>query len=216
MRRGIRGKRRALAMLGGSAVAIVGAVTLTLALTGTGSTLSGAATQIPSNVKSTMPMLASRPTAAGLSRSLPKTIEIPALHVDAPVMQLGRDANGIIQVPPLNNHNLAGWFNHSVTPGQTGTSIILGHVDTFQGPSVFFYIKMLKPGDLIKVIRANGSTAKFMVDGVQVVSKATFPSRIIYGNSWYPGLRLITCGGPFNANTRQYLDNIVVYSHLIN
>jgi sortase (surface protein transpeptidase) len=203
-------------MLTGGAVAIAGAVTLTLALTGTGSTLTGTATQIPSNVHSTMPKLAAEPIAKGLSRSLPKTIEIPAIHVDAPVMQLGRSASGVIQVPPLYNHNLTGWFNHSVTPGQTGTSIILGHVDTFQGPSAFFYIKTLKPGDLIKVIRADGSTAKFMVDGVQVVSKATFPSAIIYGNSWYPGLRLITCGGPFDTTTRQYLDNIVVYSHLIN
>lgn len=203
------------AMLGGGAVAVAGAVTLTLALTGTGSTLTGAATQIPSNVTSTMPVLASRPTAGGLSRSLPETIEIPAIHVDAPVMKLDRSPSGVIQVPPLNNHNLTGWFDRSVTPGQTGTSIILGHVDTFQGPSAFFNIKLLKPGDLIEVKRANGSTAKFMVDGVQVVSKATFPSTVIYGNSWYPGLRLITCGGPFDTTTRQYLDNIVVYSHLI-
>jgi sortase (surface protein transpeptidase) len=215
MRRGLRLKSRLTAMLGGGAVAIGGAVALTIALTSGSGQLTGAATQIPSNVKSTMPMLASRPTAAGLSRSIPESIQIPAIHVDAPMTQLGRSPSGVIQVPPLDNHNLAGWFDKSVTPGQTGTSIILGHVDTFQGPSVFFNIKLLKPGDLIEVKRVNGSTAKFMVDGVQVVSKATFPSSVIYGNSWYPGLRLITCGGPFDTNTRQYLDNIVVYSHLI-
>jgi hypothetical protein len=58
-------------------------------------------------------------------------------------------------------------------------------------------------------------TATFSVDGVQEVAKATFPSGMIYGNTRYPGLRLITCGGPFDTATRQYLDNIVVYSHLV-
>jgi len=50
---------------------------------------------------------------------------------------------------------------------------------------------------------------------VQEVAKATFPSGMIYGNTRYPGLRLITCGGPFDTATRQYLDNIVVYTHLV-
>ena len=35
------------------------------------------------------------------------------------------------------------------------------------------------------------------------------------GNTRYPELRLITCGGPFDTATRQYLDNIVVYTHLV-
>jgi hypothetical protein len=43
----------------------------------------------------------------------------------------------------------------------------------------------------------------------------TFPSEEIYGNTPYPGLRLITCGGPFDTATRQYLDNIVVYTQLV-
>ena len=32
-------------------------------------------------------------------------------------MRLGRAADGSIQVPPLANHNLAGWYDQSVTPG---------------------------------------------------------------------------------------------------
>lgn len=63
--------------------------------------------------------------------------------------------------------------------------------------------------------RADGRTAVFSVDGVQEVAKAMFPSAGIYRNTRYPGLRLFTCGGPFDGATRQYLDNIVVYSHLV-
>ena len=118
-------------------------------------------------------------------------------------------------MPPLADHDLTGWYDQSVTPGQDGTSVILGHVDSVTGISVFYAIKDLTRGELIRVTRADGRTAVFSVDGVQEVAKATFPSAGIYANTRYPGLRLITCGGPFDSASRQYLDNIVVYSHLV-
>jgi hypothetical protein len=193
-----------------------GAGVVVFALSGRASTgLTGAATEIPASVQTGAPRLADVRMAAAMGASVPVRIEIPALHVDASVMRLGNGPGGTIQVPPLNNHNLAGWYDHSVMPGQDGTSVILGHVDTYAGVSVFFYIKTLAPGDLVKVIRADGGTAVFSVDGVRRVAKATFSDSEVLGNTSYPELRLITCGGPFDAATRQYLDNIVVYSHLI-
>lgn len=80
---------------------------------------------------------------------------------------------------------------------------------------MFFYLKTLHPGDQVNVQRADGSTAVFFVDGVQKVVKATFPSANVYGRVSYPSLRLVTCGGPFDPAARQYLDNIVVYAHLV-
>lgn len=200
-----------------AAMVAAGAFAIHVALDGgPGNQMTGGATQIPSSVLGSAPRLASLPTAAPLSPSQPLRIEIPALDVNAPVMRLGQDPDGAVQVPPLGNHNLAGWYDRTVLPGQDGTSVILGHVDNFTGPSVFFYIKTLRPGDILKVVRADGKTAEFSVDGVQRVAKVTFPSQAIYGNTRYPGLRLITCGGPFDSSTRQYVDNIIVYSHLIN
>ena len=99
-------------------------------------------------------------------------------------------------------------------PGQKGSSVVLGHVDNYAGPSVFFSIKTLHRGDEIDIVRADGTMAAFAVDGVQKVAKALFPSNDVYGNVPYPSLRLITCGGPFDAARGQYLDNIVVYAHL--
>jgi hypothetical protein len=87
-------------------------------------------------------------------------------------------------------------------------------VDSYTGPSVFYDLRYLTTGQVVRVIRADGSVATFTVDGVREVAKATFPSAQIYGNTRYPGLRLITCGGPFDTATRQYLDNIIVYTHL--
>jgi LPXTG-site transpeptidase (sortase) family protein len=197
-------------MMAGGAYAIVVAFN-----GGPGHQMTGAATQIPASVGTSAPRLTSTATARPLAPSEPVRIEIPVLDVNAPVMQLGQNPNGSVQVPPLDNHNLAGWYDRTVMPGQDGTSVILGHVDNVTGVSVFFYIKTLRPGDIVKVVRADGTTAAFSVDGTQKVAKATFPSGAIYGNTRYPELRLITCGGPFDSATGQYLDNIIVYSHLI-
>ncbi len=180
-----------------------------------GGRLTGAALGIPAAVGTSVPLPGTAPIAAPLARSAPVRIEIPALRVSAPVMRLGVAANGSVQVPPLENHNLAGWYDRSVTPGQRGSSVILGHVDSFTGTSVFFSIKALHQGNIVNVVRANGSTAVFTVDGVQKVVKSGFPTSEVYGNVSFPSLRLVTCGGPFDTTTRQYLDNIVVYAHLV-
>ena len=210
----VRPGARAAAALAGLVLAAAGAFIVFRAVAGSARTLTGGATMVPSSV-GTAPPRTTANTAAALKPSAPVRIIIPSLRVDAPVMRLGRAADGSIQVPPLANHNLAGWYDHSVTPGQDGTSVILGHVDSFTGISVFYSIKNLTRGELVEVVRADGKTATFSVDGVQVVAKATFPAAQIYDNTRYPELRLITCGGPFDTATRQYLDNIVVYTHLV-
>jgi sortase (surface protein transpeptidase) len=201
----------------GALVAVAGVILIVRAVAGGlgGGTLPAAALVIPPNVGTAVPAPSAVPTAAPMAASAPLRIEIPVLGVSAPVMRLGLNGDGTVQVPPLADHNLAGWYDGSITPGQRGSSIILGHVDSNTGISVFFYIKNLRPGNEIKIARADGSTATFAVDGVQKIVKSAFPTHAIYGNVSYPSLRLITCGGPFDAATGQYLDNIAVYSHLV-
>ena len=206
-----RGPGRFIAALG-AALLVFGGGVIVRAVAERGHVY-GPAEQIPANVGTSVPGLDGR-VAKPLAFSRPVQIEIPKLDVNAPVMRLGLAANHTVAVPPLENHNLAGWYDGSVTPGQKGTSVILGHVDSFTGISVFFYIKTLRRGNQIKVMRANGSTAIFTVDGVQKVVKTSFPTSDVYGQVKYPSLRLITCGGPFDTATRQYLDDIVVYAHL--
>jgi sortase (surface protein transpeptidase) len=209
LRRGVR----AAVALAGVALTTAGGLAVYRAETGPHD-LAGGATSVPSTVRTAAPA-APAEVAAQLTPSVPVRILIPSLGVDAPVMLLGQAADGSVQVPPLANHDLAGWYDRSVTPGRDGTAVILGHVDSYAGVSVFYNLRYLTPGAVVKVMRADGSTAAFAVDGVREVAKATFPASQIYGNTRYPGLRLITCGGPFDGATRQYLDNIVVYAHLI-
>ncbi|HEY4851236.1 MAG TPA: class F sortase [Streptosporangiaceae bacterium] len=217
-RRGGGTKRNAVLVIVGVLLMVVGGTVLGRALVDSGqaaSSAGGRATAIPAGVGTQVPGPVGLPTAAPLAGSVPVRIEIPALRVSAPIMRLGLDTRGAVQVPPLASHNLAGWYDGSVTPGQDGSSVILGHVDSDTGISVFFYIKTLHPGNEIKIIRADRSIAVFAVDGVQKARKATFPSASVYENTRYPALRLVTCGGPFNYSDRQYLDNIIVYAHLV-
>jgi len=199
----------------GCVLMAVGAFVVAHALS-TGSQLPPAAAQeIPATVSTKVPFAPNpKSVAAPLPASTPMTLVIPAIKVNAPVTHLDLNSNGTVQVPPLNDHNLAGWYDRSVMPGAKGTSVILGHVDDYAGPSVFYNIKNLRKGEAIDIVRGDGTTAVFSVDGVQKAAKTNFPTSDVYGNVPYPALRLVTCGGPFDAKTGEYLDSIVVYAHL--
>ena len=197
----------AVACAGGAGVAAFGAFDGTPAQAG--------ATYIPPSITTVAPRLASDPRAKPLARSAPVQIRIPGIGVNAPVMKVGRDADGTVQVPPLEEHNLTGWYEYGPAPGQRGPAVILGHVDSTTGISVFYYLKNMHVGDNVYVTLADGKVAAFAVDGLQRVAKDAFPTASVYGKSGYPSLRLITCGGPFDKATGHYVDNVIVYAHLV-
>jgi LPXTG-site transpeptidase (sortase) family protein len=173
------------------------------------------ATYTPASVTTAPPGLTHDPRAKPLARSAPVSIGIPGIDVSAPVMRVGLNADGTVQVPPLGDHNLTGWYEYGPAPGQRGPAVILGHVDSRTGISVFYYLKDLHAGDKVYVTLADGKVAGFAVDGVQKVAKDAFPTASVYGQADYPSLRLITCGGAFDRATGHYADNIIVYAHLI-
>lgn len=148
-----------------------------------------------------------------MAASGPTRISIPAIGVDAPVTGLGLDGGGHLDTPPDTDRNLAGWYRGSVTPGQSGTALMAGHVDTASGPAVFYGLGALHRGDRIDVSRQDGSTAWFVTDAVEVYPKSAFPDRQVYGRAADPQLRLITCGGPYTKGAG-YQGNLVVYAHL--
>jgi hypothetical protein len=150
-----------------------------------------------------------------LQRSVPVSVSIPAIGVDSPLLHLGLNADGTIQVPSLvTSAGEAAWYKYSATPGQVGASVIEGHVDSYQGPAVFFRLGALRPGDTIDVRLADGVTAIFRVTGVREYLKTHFPAKAIYAATSYPALRLITCGGVFDYNTGHYLSSTVVFASL--
>jgi sortase (surface protein transpeptidase) len=121
-----------------------------------------------------------------------------------------------MQVPDLTTSaDEAAWYKNSVTPGQIGTAVIEGHVDSEVGPAVFFRLGALHPGDHIDVALADGMTAVFRVTGVREYAKIDFPTEMIYGHTNYASLRLVTCGGTFDKATGHYLSSVVVFASLV-
>jgi sortase (surface protein transpeptidase) len=161
---------------------------------------------------------ASPPAAVGLvlSRSLPIHLDVPAIGVHSPLLQLGANPDNTVAVPPLEKDSKAGWFQYSPTPGQLGPAVLLGHVDSAQwGPGVFYRLGALAPGQTVDVTRSDKTVAVFAVDKVDSYPKGSFPSLQVYGNTPNAQLRLITCGGIFDPSARSYENNIVVYAHLV-
>lgn len=151
-----------------------------------------------------------------LQRSLPVSVDIPAIGVHSKLLHLGLNPNGTIQVPSVNMRaGEAAWYKYSAAPGQIGVSVIEGHVDSYQGAAVFFRLGALRPGDNVNVTLADGIIAVFRVTGVRQYAKSDFPAKAIYGGTDYAALRLITCGGAFDYSTRNYLSSTVVFASLI-
>jgi sortase (surface protein transpeptidase) len=143
----------------------------------------------------------------------PSRIVIPAIRVSAPLIPLGLNPDRTIQVP--KSFSVAGWFRPGPEPGEQGAAVILGHVDSRSGPGVFFHVSALRRGDMIRVVLRSHKALQFVVTGGREVSKARFPTKLVYGRTPVPTLRLITCGGRFNPATGHYLDNFIVFARLI-
>jgi hypothetical protein len=150
-----------------------------------------------------------------VQRSLPVSIDIPAIGVTSRLQHLGLNSDGTIRVPSLNaTPGQAAWYKYSATPGQVGVAVIEGHVDTRTGPGVFFRLGGLRPGDKVDVRLADGTVAVFRITGVRRYLKSKFPAKAIYAATRYAALRLITCGGDFDSATGHYLSSTVVFAAL--
>ncbi len=157
---------------------------------------------------------ASAPPGPALPHARPERLVIPDINVDAPFTDLALAADGKLQPPPAADTNLVGWYAKGVSPGERGTSIIAGHVDTKTSAAVFARLGELDEGDTFQVRRADGRTAAFVVDDLETFAKDAFPSERVYGDTDRAEVRLITCAGDYDRKVKDYTDNLVVFAHL--
>ncbi|MEU2752328.1 class F sortase [Streptomyces collinus] len=160
-----------------------------------------------------------RSAAAGagphLPRSRPVRLLIPKISVDAPFTDLAIGSSGQLEPPPSHDTNLVGWYAKGHTPGEAGTAIIAGHVDTATSPAVFAGLSALKKGDRFQVARADGGKATFVVYATESFEKDAFPSDRVYGDTPDAQVRLITCAGAYDRQARDYTENLVVFARLV-
>ncbi|MGV9773777.1 class F sortase [Streptosporangium sp. NPDC003464] len=152
------------------------------------------------------------PLGWGLGRGEPTRVVIPSIGVNAPLVVLGLKGDGTLAVPPLDHADVAGWYGAGPTPGEPGSAVIVGHLDTRTGPAVFARLDELRPGDSIAVARGDGTVAVFAVERLEQAPKDRFPADRVYGSTEERRLRLVTCGGSFDQVRRSYDDNVIVHA----
>jgi hypothetical protein len=146
---------------------------------------------------------------------VPVRLEIARIGVSTGLQRLGRDQHGAVEVPSgPHQWDTAGWYAPGTRPGDPGSAVILGHVDSKSGPAVFYRLRELRRGDLVEVARADGSTVRFAVQRTEQYDKRRFPTDEVYYPTLTPALRLVTCGGEFDATAGHYRSNIIVFATL--
>ncbi len=215
----MRARWWALVAFAGLAVVIAGTGGLVLTRHGTPGLRAAPAARVaaqpaapgfPSFPAPTAPIVAAPQTAPLPPVARPVALTIPEIGVSTRLITLGLGPQGVVQVPPTTA--VAGWYTRSPRPGAVGPAVILGHIDSYQGPGVFFRLVELRSGDPIYIRRSDGSTVEFRVTAVRRYLKDHFPTGAVYGPTPDAELRLITCGGAFDAATGHYLSNVVVYA----
>jgi sortase (surface protein transpeptidase) len=174
-------------------------------------TLHATATDVPpTNTSTPEPTATPMPTVP--PRVEPRLI-IPALNVDAVVVPVGLDANGAMAAP--EDWFEIGWFRYGPRPGFAGSAALAGHLDTGTGaPATFWDLNKLAPGQEVVYQAEDGSRLTFVVDEVATYPWDEVPLERVFARSGEPRLALITCGGQWSREHRNYSHRTIVYASL--
>jgi LPXTG-site transpeptidase (sortase) family protein len=140
--------------------------------------------------------------------SQPRVIAIQKIGVNAYIQRVGIDSLGAIATP--NNIHVAGWYLDSKTPGETGVSIIDGHVGGRYNPGVFEHLAKLTSGDAISVQFGDLSWKEFAVESVATYKQEETSKPLFAETGKSPTLRLITCGGSYDNKSETYSHRTIV------
>ncbi len=176
--------------------------------------LAGCGGADPRSIEPASPTTTTTPAAPPGRRSTdpvaqPVGIDIPAIDVSADMIEVGLDPSGAMAVPDFG---LAGWYGPGPRPGAPGPAVVVAHVDSQAGPDVFFRLRELAAGAEIVVRGEDGTARRFAVTHQEQVPKDQLPTERIWNETDVPVLRLVTCGGSFDASTGHYRDNVIVYA----
>ena len=161
----------------------------------------------------TAPAPASPRAPAG---AVPADIAVPALDISSALGPArGLRADGTVDDAPLSGPtwSLPWWYAGGPAPGQAGSAVILGHVDSAAGAGhlgVFFRLGALRAGQQIAVTSAGAAVTHWTVTSSVSYLDAQFPDAVVYDRAGPPMLRLVTCGGSFDRHTHHYRAATVV------
>lgn len=159
----------------------------------------------------------------------PFAITIPKIGAHSTLIPLGLNPDRSLEVPPVDTPLVAGYYAGENTtdlgdeclPSAVCSAVVAGHVDGLGpdgskgAPGIFARLDELAPGDEVLVEQADGGQQRWVVEEVEQVAKAAFPSGKVYERNDRPRLALVTCGGAFGTTTPgHYDDNVLVHAVL--
>lgn len=148
------------------------------------------------------------------SVAAPDRLIIPAIGVDAHVKSVGVDANGDMATP--GNAVDVAWYMKGPRPGQAGSAVIDGHLNTKTVPQAVFYkLDELKAGDEVQVKTTEGQALVFKVTAVKKYAENASGQEVFVSNDGKTHLNLITCTGDWVPEKHIYTERLVVFTERI-
>src|SRR3990167_6033827 len=143
----------------------------------------------------------------------PRFFNIPKINVSAPIVPVGVDENGKMQLP--ENINEVGWYEPGFKPGEQGNAVISGHLDSATGEgAIFYHLHELEPGDNLITTDEFGNQYTFAVTAKKAYEFDKVPLEEVFGKSAKKQLNLITCTGQWIADQQNYSHRMIIYSEL--
>lgn len=143
----------------------------------------------------------------------PHYFNIPKINVSAPIIPVGVDENGKMQLP--ENINEVGWYEPGFKPGEQGNAVIGGHLDSTTGEgAIFYHLHELEPGDKLITTDEFGNQYTFIVTAKEAYEYDKVPLEEVFGKNSKKRLNLISCTGLWIAGEHNYSHRMVIYSEL--
>lgn len=143
------------------------------------------------------------------SGSMPQSLAIPKIAVNANILPLGVTRTGNLDVPP--DLYTVGWYRYGAIPGDMGSAVLDGHVDNGGStPGVFKNLHSLIAGDIISITDQSGRITQFRVIEMNTYNVGEFPADAIFHAEGEAYLNIITCAGTYHPAARTYDKRLVV------
>jgi len=137
----------------------------------------------------------------------PVRIAIPALGVSAQVLAEPLGAGGTLEIPPPAE---VGWYEAGPAPGQTGTTLIAGHIDYDGVNGAFLSLSDLPVGATVTLTTASGGSFAYQVTRRLLLPQSNLAASGLLRDTGPPSLVLMSCGGTFVPAEEGYADNVIV------
>ncbi len=151
------------------------------------------------------------PSAPGAEPARPTQLRIDAIDVDAPLDPVGLEDDGAMELP--DDVSRVGWYELGVAPGEAGSAVLAGHVDSrSQGEGALFELRKVEPGEIVTLSGEDGTEQRWEVTARTTHDRHSLPIDELFRWEGPPQLKIITCGGAFDAETGSYEENVVIHA----